>query len=111
MKSFSLLKHRGKCEGFIENFGNRLKRLREKNGLTVKKLAESIKTPVTTYREWENGRKIVGEEPYILLSRALNVSIYELLTGEKSSLDPAVESLERVLAEIQKIKYDLLSKE
>ena len=106
-----LMKSQGQiCEEFIETFGIRLKRLRERKNLSVKELAEAIKTPVTTYREWENGRKIVGEEPYILLSHALDVSIYELLTGEKSPVDPALQSLEVMQAEIQRIKQHLLSR-
>jgi transcriptional regulator with XRE-family HTH domain len=44
-----------------ESLGKRLKRLRTEKNLSVKDVAEALEVPVTTYREWENERKIVGE--------------------------------------------------
>lgn len=47
----------------------------------MKELAQQVGVPVSTYREWEYGRAIVGE-PYPKLADALRVSLSELLLGE-----------------------------
>lgn len=92
-----------------ESLGDRLKKLREKKGLSVKEVSDKIGVPLTTYREWEHGRKIVGE-PYIELSKVFEVSIYELISGEKSSSTDLVKSVETIELELKKIKENLLSK-
>ena len=85
-----------------ESLSSRLKRLRKEKNLSVKDVAEKIKVPLTTYREWEHDRKIVGE-PYIDLARVFEVSVYELITGEKSSGKEVSKSLEIIEAELNKL--------
>ena len=92
-----------------ESLSSRLKRLRKEKNLSVKDVAEKIKVPLTTYREWEHDRKIVGE-PYIDLARVFEVSVYELITGEKSSGKEVSKSLEIIEAELNKLKETLLSR-
>ena len=91
-----------------ESLGERLKKLREKKGLTVKDVSDKIGVPITTYREWEHGRKIVGE-PYIQLSKVFEISVYELITGEKASSTELFKSVEVIEIELKKIKQNLLS--
>lgn len=91
-----------------ETLGERLKRLRLHKNLSVKDVAAAIGVPVTTYREWENGRKIVGE-PYKELSQILGVGLYELITGEKWDSQSVVGSVVNIEAELRKIKDYLLS--
>lgn len=91
-----------------ESLGERLKKLREKKGLTVKDVSDKIEVPITTYREWEHGRKIVGE-PYIQLSKVFEISVYELITGEKASSTELFKSVEVIEIELKKIKQNLLS--
>lgn len=83
--------------------------MRKEKNLSVKDVAEKIKVPLTTYREWEHDRKIVGE-PYIDLARVFEVSVYELITGEKSSGKEVSKSLEIIEAELNKLKETLLSR-
>ena len=94
----------------MENLSDRLRRLRNENDLTVKEVAEVLGIPVTTYREWENGRKIVGE-PYIGLSKVFGISVYELITGEKNSKVDLIASLNLIDLELAKIRQHLLSTE
>lgn len=91
-----------------ESLSDRLKRLRTEKGLSVKELAEKIGVPVTTYREWEHGRKIVGE-PYIELSRVFEISLYELITGEKTSSQDYAKCFEIIEGELKKLKENLVS--
>lgn len=92
-----------------ESLSSRLKRLRKEKNLSVKDVAEKINVPLTTYREWEHDRKIVGE-PYIELARVFEVSVYELITGEKSSGKEVSKSLEIIELELNKLKETLLSR-
>lgn len=92
-----------------ESLGSRLKKLRDQRALSVKEVADKIGVPVTTYREWEHGRKIVGE-PYLELSKVFEVGLYELITGEKTTSNDLFQSVEIIEMELKKIKENLLSK-
>jgi transcriptional regulator with XRE-family HTH domain len=50
----------------------------------------------STYRDWENGRKIQGE-PYKLIAKALDLSVSELLELES----PSQEYIKKELSEIE----------
>lgn len=92
-----------------ETLSDRLRRLRTLKGFSVKEVAEQIKVPLTTYREWEHGRKIVGE-PYVELARVFEVSVYEMITGEKTLSNDVIRSFELIEIELKKLKENLLSK-
>ena len=94
----------------METLGARLRRLRNEKNLSVKDVADSLGIPTTTYREWENGRKIVGE-PYVGLSKLLEVSVYELITGEKIAASEFLTSIDLIEEELRKVKKYLLSAE
>lgn len=93
----------------METLSVRLKRLRVTNGLAVKEVAEKIGVPLTTYREWENGRKILGE-PYIDLANIFGVSVYELIAGEQKSSAELRISFEIIEKELLNLKQSMLSK-
>ena len=93
-----------------ESLGQRLKRLREEKAISIKEVAEKIGVPLTTYREWEHGRKIVGE-PYAALANLLGVSIYELITGEKLKEGAAITTIDLIQNELGKLRQHLLSKD
>ena len=77
----------------MENISQRIKRFRTEQGLSVREVALRAKVPVSTYREWEGGRQIKGE-PYENIARALNVTLYELLTGEKPKITELLEKIQ-----------------
>jgi transcriptional regulator with XRE-family HTH domain len=90
----------------LEEFCKRLRVLRERRGLTARTVAKKAGIPETTYREWEYGRKIQGEEVYLRLSEALEVSLSELMTGKAQSTGEilkAVQSAESALGEVKKL--------
>lgn len=89
----------------METIHERLRRLREIHNLNINQVARAIDVPVTTYREWENGRKILGE-PYKQLAALYEVSVYELVTGEKPS--PQVfEKIEQMIKTLGELKQTL----
>ena len=59
-----------------------IKSRREEQNLKVKEVAQAIGVAESTYREWENGRKIQGE-PYLKISQVLHISIGDLLGVSK----------------------------
>lgn len=64
--------------------GQKMKSRREQLNLKVKHVAKEIGVSESTYRDWENGRKIQGE-PYILISKALKMNVVDLLSIESDS--------------------------
>lgn len=89
---------------FLE-FGKRLKKLRETKNISTKQIAEALDVPVTTYREWENGRAIRGL-PYVKIAKFYKISLTELMTGQKPNKNLLMEEfqqLESALHQYQKV--------
>lgn len=87
----------------METLAARLKRMRTQKDMSAQQIADLTGIPVTTYREWENGRQILGE-PYEKLSKALDVTLFELMTGRKpknADLFLKLEELEKNLRELR----------
>lgn len=91
-----------------EPFHARLRRLRTDRGLSMRALAEKVHVPETTYREWEKGRAIQGQ-PYSALAQALNVSLQELMTGEKIKAEDLIHALEGLEGAVQNLRQRLFS--
>ncbi|MES2803907.1 MAG: helix-turn-helix transcriptional regulator [Bdellovibrionota bacterium] len=92
------------------NIGQRMKQFRVNAGLSIAEVATAASVPVSTYREWENGRQIQGE-PYAKISQALNITLYELLTGQKpKSLDVLhkISEMERLCQDLRKHLQSLI---
>lgn len=81
----------------------RLKKFREQSKLSQKELADLAGVSPSTYRDWEYGKQILGE-PYLALARALDVSVYELLTGEKTEVSELMKDIERLEYDVKKLK-------
>ena len=62
----------------VETFAARLKRLRERAGLSQPKLAAAADVPVATLRTWEQGRREPLLSAAVKLATALGVSLDEL---------------------------------
>ena len=64
-----------------ETFGQRLKRLRKKSGLSQEELAGKINVHAVTVSKWETGEQIPKTLILTRLATALNISEDELLNG------------------------------
>lgn len=89
-----------------ETLGKRLNRLRLERSLTTIEVAKAIGVSSSTYREWEYGRAIRGE-PYEKLAIVFGVGLLELLTGNQHSSNEALEFVEELERNIQKLKIEL----
>lgn len=94
----------------METFAKRITKLRLKKGLTQKKVAKALGVPLSTYKEWEYGRRIQGEEVYVKLAEVLNVGLKTMLTGEIENNDKhLIQKMDAVLRQLADIRRSLLS--
>lgn len=84
----------------MNNLGDRLRILRVTRKLSVSEVAERIGVSPSTYREWEYGRKIKGE-PYEKLAKIYSVSLSELLTGKKNTIQDKLSEIEKIIDSIR----------
>jgi transcriptional regulator with XRE-family HTH domain len=89
----------------MNDFAKRLKSLRTKRGFSASETARNAQVPITTYRDWEEGREIQGQ-PYLKLATALDVSLYELMTGHCPKVEVR-KNLEQIEASLKRIKVSL----
>ena len=83
----------------------KMKKRRIQLNLRPKDIAKKVGVAESTYRDWENGRKIQGE-PYTLIADALEISVLELLgieTTKFHQLMLEISELERHVKNIRKI--------
>lgn len=66
-----------------ENFGDRVKELRRKSGMSMEELAKEVNTTKSSVNMWENAGVIPRESVLLELARTLNVSIDYLLGNKK----------------------------
>ena len=69
----------------VNEFSERIKKLRKEHNLTQEELAEKVNVNRTTVAKWENGSLIPLNDTLVELSKTFNISIDELLTGTKSN--------------------------
>lgn len=62
-----------------------LKSIRERRGLTQKKVAELVGVPISTYRNWEYLHNVPRQEQFVDLANLFDVSLDELLGREDMS--------------------------
>jgi transcriptional regulator with XRE-family HTH domain len=91
-----------------EKMGERLKKLRKSRGLTISEVSQKTGISASTYKEWESGRQIRGE-PYRKLAEVFEVSLHELLTGEKPKLNQLVEIIDQTEHLLRTLKKELFS--
>jgi len=65
----------------ISAFGKRLREIRERNGLSLRGLADLVDMDHSTIHRIEAGRNNPGLTTIIALARALDINIAELLHG------------------------------
>ena len=94
----------------METFGQRITRLRIMRNLTQREVAEALKIPLSTYKEWEYGRRIQGEGKYVALSEVLEVNLRTLLTGEtQTDKNELLEKVRIASIQLNEVKRALTS--
>ncbi len=94
----------------METFAKRIIRLRTERGLTQKGVARALAVPLSTYKEWEYGRRIQGEHIYVKLAEVLGISLRDLLTGEsESAKNAALVEIDLAIRQMEAARKSLLS--
>jgi transcriptional regulator with XRE-family HTH domain len=84
--------------------------LRLQRGLTQRDVAEALGIPLSTYKEWEYGRRIQGEAAYHKLAEILEVNLRTLLTGEPlPGTEEVIKKVNSAITQLKDIKTALLS--
>lgn len=63
---------------YKEMFKNRLKELREEKGLSQKAVAQNLEIPVSTYANWEQGRREPSIEDIYKILEVLDIEANDL---------------------------------
>ncbi len=86
------------------DLGKTLKNLRNKKGWSLTETAKELRVSLTTYREWEEGRKIPADK-LVSLAALHSISVSELL-GQKqvvnTELASALQCFETGIAHVRK---------
>lgn len=92
----------------MDTFAKRITKRRQKLGLTQKEVSDSLGVAISTYKEWEYGRRIQGEKIYVKLAEVLEMDLRKLLTGE-SKLDAHSGNIQNAIYQLDEIRRLLLS--
>ena len=88
------------------NLAKKIRAIREKKKMTMKETAKKVGVSVSTYRDWEYGRKIPASR-ISKIAKALAISTNELLEelSKKDSkhLEQAIFLIEEALKSLKKI--------
>ena len=85
------------------NIGEKIRNAREENNLTQAQAAESLMVSRQTISSWENGKSLPDILSVIRMSALYQMSLDELLKGDKAMM----EKIEKD-AEIQKVERKLI---
>ena len=77
-----------------EKIGKFIQELRKEKGLTQVELAEKLGVSNRTVSKWENGNNLPDYSMFNILCEELNISINELLSGEKLTKENYQKKLE-----------------
>ncbi len=94
----------------METFAQRIVQRRTNLGLTQREAAEVLGVPLSTYKEWEYGRRVQGESVYVKLSEVLEVNLKTLLTGESQyEKEELIKKVHNAVRQLNEVKMSLLS--
>ncbi len=88
-----------------EKIGKLIAQLRRENNLTQEALGEKIGVTNKTISRWENGNYMPDIEMLQILGREFNVSINELICGERLSDDKFREEADNNLVSVLKANF------
>ena len=87
------------------NIGNKIKNAREENKLTQTQASESLMVSRQTISNWENGKSLPDILSVIRMSELYQISLDELLKGDKAMMEKIEKDIEISKTEKKIIKY------
>lgn len=92
----------------MSELGKKLLARRQEKRLNVKEVARQIGVSESTYRDWENGRKIQGE-PYLKISETLDISLSALMGVEKDTAANVLDEVKAIEEHVKRLRKHVLS--
>ena len=87
------------------NIGEKIRNAREENNLTQAQAAESLMVSRQTISSWENGKSLPDILSVIRMSNLYQMSLDELLKGDKAMMEKIEKDAEIEKVERKLIKY------
>ena len=91
------------------NIGDKIKNAREENKLTQTQASEYLMVSRQTISNWENGKSLPDILSVIRMSELYQISLDELMKGDKAIMDKIEKDIERSKAEKKIIRYAWIS--
>ena len=91
------------------DIGDKIKNAREENKLTQTQASESLMVSRQTISNWENGKSLPDILSVIRMSELYQISLDELLKGDKAMMDKIEKDIEISKTEKKIIKYAWIS--
>lgn len=91
----------------MSTVASKMKNRRAQLNLKAKDVALQIGVAESTYRDWENGRKIQGE-PYIGIAKALDMSVLDLLKIESANTSEILMSLIEIEKHVKNLRRHVI---
>ncbi len=92
----------------MENFGERIKRLRKEKGLTQSGLAKKISMKYQSIQQWEANKTKPTQDMLITLADIFDCSIEAILTGNSSAQDAYKTKYYQMLEKNQELMEELV---
>lgn len=90
------------------NFGEEIKRIRQKEGLTQEQFAERLNVTRQAISNWENNKNLPDIGMLILISDVFHISLDILIKGE-NHMNNMTEKVIKDASETRRAKYNMIS--
>ena len=90
------------------NFGEEIKRIRQKEGLTQEQFAERLNVIRQAISNWENNKNLPDIGMLILISDVFHISLDILIKGE-NHMNNMTEKVIKDASETRRAKYNMIS--
>lgn len=91
----------------MTEIGKLMKKQRLKLDIKVKDIAKEIGVAESSYREWENGRKIQGE-PYLKIAEILQIPVAQLLGTAETQITPILACIDELENHVKNIRKNIM---
>lgn len=95
----------------VMDFGKRLKELRLKRKMSLSEIASLAGVPLSSYQEWEQGRRILDVKIYFRLANALGVTVDYLIFGKEKevSKELSLKTLDELRVKLDELRNLIVS--
>ncbi len=92
-------------------FGKRLKELRLKRKMSLSEISHQAGVPLSSYQEWEQGRRILDVKIYFTLAQIFGVTPEFLIFGKEklSQKDESLQIMDELFEKLDELRKMLVN--